>query len=113
MTRRLFNQAFFEKLWVDEKVEVRSELAQPFKALLGSGIKKSAMRYERRANAKSLQPVTYCREKAGTGWREALTVARGDSFADDGFSNERLVALSGRLSNHAFRSDLNAFYQGK
>ena len=33
--RRLFNQAFFTKLYIDDEDTIRSELAPPFNVLLG------------------------------------------------------------------------------
>jgi site-specific DNA recombinase len=36
--RRLFNQAFFEKLYLDDEGNVRSVLAEPFAGLLGDAL---------------------------------------------------------------------------
>lgn len=40
--RKLFNQAFFKKLYIDDDTHIRSELAAPFDVLLGDGLRGAA-----------------------------------------------------------------------
>jgi hypothetical protein len=42
--RKLFNQAFFKKLYIDDESHVRSELAAPFDVLLSSDLRVGAAR---------------------------------------------------------------------
>jgi len=64
-TKRLWNQAFFEKIVVKDREVVRHTVAEPFRSVL------------------------------------------------DVSNENNLVALSGRFSNHEFRREVRAVYQGR
>jgi site-specific DNA recombinase len=51
--RKLFNQAFFRKLWIDDSEHIRSELASPFDILLHPGVKAAAAEASARPEAAS------------------------------------------------------------
>lgn len=71
VVRRLFNQAFFERLLVDDNFGVRSEMAAPFSALLGPRVKRSARRFAQSAHP----PIAHRRQGAGAHRPGAATTA--------------------------------------
>ncbi|WP_157183595.1 hypothetical protein [Nocardia takedensis] len=58
-TRRLFNQAFFEKVYIEQDY-VRADLAEPFKTLLGGGLVTAATGTE--GEATTPEVTTYVEE---------------------------------------------------
>jgi len=87
--RRLFNQTFFKKLYIEDEDSVRSELAQPFDTLLDG---------ERGSDGRTKAfnentPEESLLEGVRRTWASLVA----------GLKEQVLVVLSGGLSNHSFK----------